>query len=179
MICQPDAKAIDDTLSPWREVIGADYPGYRNHVVRMLTFCQALRDCDEEEREKLRIAGCFHDIGLWTANTLDYLEPSLPPAHDYLEAQGLLSWRDEIDRMILLHHKLRPVRDPDSPLVELFRRGDLIDFSLGLFRFGLSRAFVRDVKRHYPNAGFHKGLTKKAGAWFLRHPLNPAPMMKW
>jgi len=179
MANRPDVSLIEAILSPWSGVIGGDYPGYRNHVVRMLTFCLALRACSEEERRKLEIAACFHDIGLWTANTFDYLEPSVPPAREYLREHGLEAWGDEIAAMILDHHKLTAVAVAPSPLVELFRRGDLVDFSLGLVRFGLDANFVRQVKRDIPNAGFHRALVRMTLHWVSRHPLNPAPMMKW
>jgi len=179
MSSRPDIVRIDDILSQWTGVIGADYPGYRNHVVRMATFCLALRDCSEEERHKLEIAACFHDIGLWTARTFDYLEPSVLPAREYLREHRLDAWGDEIEAMILDHHKLTPVRVAPSPLVELFRRGDLVDFSLGLVRFGLSKAFIREIVTELPNTGFHRTLVRMTVAWVPRHPLNPAPMFKW
>lgn len=178
---QPQANLahIDGILSPWRAVIGDDYPGYRNHVARMVTFCLMMRPCSPEEQRKIEIAACFHDIGLWTHNTLDYLEPSVRPALDYLEAQGLSPWADEISRMILDHHRLRPVQDHPSPLVELFRRADLVDVSLGLIRFGLRRAAVEKVRAAFPNEGFHRMLARRSARWLIRNPLNPLPMMKW
>lgn len=176
---RPDLDRIDGILCAWRDVIGTDYPGYRNHVVRVVAFCLALRGCDAQERQKLEIAACFHDIGLWTARTMDYLRPSVPPAREYLRQNGREDWADEIEAMILEHHKLRPVRDASSPLVELFRRGDLVDFSLGLVRFGVPRETYRALTGEFPNAGFHKALLRMVAPWVLRHPLNPAPMMKW
>lgn len=176
---QADIDHIDGILSAWKPVIGQDYEGYRNHVVRMATFCLMLRPCSLEEQKKIEIAACFHDIGIWTDNTLDYLGPSVPPAKKYLNDNGLGDWSDEISQMILEHHKIRPVVNGLSPLVNLFRRGDLVDFSLGLVRSGLSKDSIKQVKTAFPNTGFHRTLTKLAGSWILRHPLNPAPMMKW
>lgn len=170
---------LDELLAPWQALIGADFDGYRNHCQRMMTFCFALRSCAEEEQRKVAIAACFHDIGLWTENTLDYLDPSVVPALEYLDQQGLSAWSDEIRLMITEHHRLRAVRDTRYPLVEAFRQADLVDFSLGLVKFGLPPALVREVQQSLPNAGFHPGLVRKAAAWFVRHPLNPAPMMKW
>lgn len=170
---------LDDLLAQWKEVIGADYEGYKNHAHRTVTFCLALRECTEQEQEKIAIAACFHDIGLWVANTLDYLEPSVPPAIEYLASRNLQQWSEEVGLMITEHHKIRAVSDARYPLVEAFRQADLVDFSLGLFRFGLSREFVSEVKAQYPNAGFHKMLVHKLSAWVVRHPFNPAPMMKW
>ncbi len=170
---------VDEILQEWRDTIGADHLGYRNHVCRMVNFCLGLRECSDLEREKIVVAGCFHDIGIWTDHTVDYIEPSVLPALAYLERRGLGDWSAEIAAMIREHHKVRRYTGPGSPLIELFRQGDLVDFSLGLFRFGLPREFVADVKHAYPNAGFHRGLAKLAGRWFLKHPLDPAPMMKW
>jgi hypothetical protein len=170
---------IDEVLEEWRTVIGDDYEGYRNHVVRVVRSCLALRDCGDEEREKVVIAGCFHDIGIWTGHTFDYIPPSLPPAMDYLERRGLERWSGEIELMITEHHKLTAYRDPGRPLVEVFRKGDLVDFSLGVFRSGLSRTRVDELKARYPNAGFHRNLVRLAARWFVRHPLDPLPMVKW
>jgi len=169
---------IDATLAPWRERLGDDFHGYRNHVYRVVNCCLALQACDEVERDKICIAGCFHDIGIWSANTLDYLPPSLPPMKQWLEENGRADWYDEIALMITEHHRMSPYTGVHAPLVELFRRADLVDFSLGMVRAGLSRHWLAELRRVFPNAGFHTMLARRAFKWFLRHPLNPAPMMK-
>jgi hypothetical protein len=79
--------------------------------------------------------------------------------------------------MIDRHHSLRKFFGNDR--VEAFRKGDLVDFSLGLIRFGLPHAFVSEVKAAFPNAGFHKHLIKVAGRWTVHHPLNPIPVLRW
>lgn len=170
---------IDEILAEWKETIGADFDGYRNHVQRMVRCCLALHECSDDERQKIMIAGCFHDIGIWTAHTLAYLEPSVPPAMAYLQEQGLEDWSEEVGLLITEHHKLHAYTDARFPLVEVFRQGDLVDFSLGLFRFGLPKPFIKKLKQEFPNAGFHKTLLRLASRWFVKHPLNPAPMMKW
>ena len=81
--------------------------------------------------------------------------------------------------MILMHHKLRKYQDERYPLVELFRQGDLVDFSLGLVTCGLPRTYIKSVKNRFPNAGFHKRLVQLELCWFSKHPLNPAPVLKW
>lgn len=170
---------LDEILKPWKETLGNEYTGYRNHANRMILCCFMLRDCNSEEKQKIIIAAAFHDIGIWIDDTLDYLPPSLPPAHEYLKAQGLEKWATEIELMITEHHKLRKHRNKNYPLVEVFRRGDLIDFSLGLVKFGLEKADIKQLKTEIPNADFHKNLAKRIAKWFIKHPLNPAPMMKW
>jgi hypothetical protein len=170
---------IDTILSAWQDRIGQDYPGYRGHVYRMFNFCLALRPCSEEEQTKLAIAACFHDIGLWSDHTVDYIPPSMAQANQYLSGHGLQSWSEEIGLMIALHHKVRSVKDDCYPLVELFRKGDLVDFSLGVFACGIPRAYIRQVKAALPNHGFHKFLMKGARDWFLAHPFSAPPFMKW
>ncbi|MDN5863319.1 MAG: hypothetical protein L0H19_07715 [Salinisphaera sp.] len=170
---------VDDLFARWKDVVGKDFTGYRNHAYRMLHFCLALRDCSDEEKQKLYIACVFHDLGVWTDQTLDYIDPSVVLAQQYLGQVGLSQWSEEIGLMIGEHHKLRSCPAEPSPLVEVFRRGDLVDFSLGLFRFDLPKGYFKQVRHAFPNAGFHKGLCGKASRWFIRHPLNPAPMMKW
>jgi hypothetical protein len=170
---------IEAILEPWRDRIGADYAGYHGHVYRMFNFCLALKPCGDEERAKLATAASFHDIGLWSDHTVDYLPPSIVQARTYLAANGGEAWEEEISLMIDMHHKVRPYADPRFPLVELFRKGDLVDFSLGVVTFGLPRAFIRSVQRTIPNAGFHRFLLKGAGDWFKSHPFSPPPFMKW
>jgi hypothetical protein len=81
--------------------------------------------------------------------------------------------------MIDEHHKLRRFKDDRFPLVEVLRRADLVDVSLGLRRFGLARAYVRSVRRTFPNAGLHKRLVRLAGQGLRRRPLRPLPFYKW
>jgi hypothetical protein len=170
---------LESILDPWRDRIGVDFAGYKNHVYRVLNFCFTLRDCSDEERHKLVIAGAFHDLGIWSDKTVDYLPPSVALAVDYLAANGLSAWDEEIALIIDQHHKLRPYRDARFPLIEVFRKADLADFSLGLVRGDVPGATVSAVKATFPNAGFHKRLTQLAGGWFAKHPISPPPFLKW
>ena len=179
MDLEPRIELLDEILEEWRPTIGADFDGYRNHCTRVLQFCFALGSCGPDQRKKAIIAAAFHDIGIWIDDTVDYIPPSITPAQAYLAKQGLSDWSEEVTLLITEHHKIRPYTDLRFPLVEQFRKADLIDFSWGLFRFGLPRTFIKDAQASFPNAGFHRGLMRRAAAWFLQHPLNPAPMMKW
>jgi hypothetical protein len=179
---------LEELLTPWKSIIGDDYPGYKNHVYRMVQFCWALKKVrgetlTEDDKKKIMIAGTFHDIGIWVGNTLDYLDPSIPPAMIYLESQDRSNWKQEIELMITEHHKLSPfigtqLNQKEIDIVELFRQGDIIDFSLGMIKFELPKSYIKEMKSAIPNKGFHLGLLKKGMRWFIRHPLNPAPMMK-
>ena len=179
MLIEKEIPLLEEIFLDWKKVIGDEYQGYRNHVYRMIHCCLALRDCNEEEKEKIIIAGAFHDIGIWIDDTVDYIPPSIPPAMEYLKSRGLEDWSDEIALMITEHHKIREYKNDSSPLIELFRKGDLVDFSFGFFRFGIPKSEIEEIKNTFPNSQFHKNLGKRAAKWFIKHPLNPAPMMKW
>lgn len=179
MIIEKRIPLLEEILSEWKQTIGNDYQGYKNHVYRIIHCCFALKNCNEEEREKLIIAAAFHDIGIWTENTLDYIPPSILPAIEYLDRRNLQNWSSEIKLMITEHHKLKQYKDNTYPLVEVFRKGDLVDFSFGLFRFGIPKKGLQKLKARFPNAGFHKNLGKLAIKRAIEHPSNPVPMMKW
>jgi hypothetical protein len=170
---------LEEILAPWRACIGADFIGYKNHVYRVLYCCFALHDCSAEDRRKLIIAGAFHDLGIWSAGTVDYLSPSIELAMVYLRENDLADWSKEIALIIYLHHKLRAYRDANFPLVEVFRKADLADVSLGFVKHGVPAATIRTIKLAFPNAGFHKRLLRLAGGWFAKHPVSPPPFMKW
>ena len=170
---------IEEILSLWKDRIGGDFAGYRGHVYRMFNFCLALHPCSEDEKKRLAIAACFHDIGLWSAHAVDYIQPSVSAVRQYLSETGQQAWHEEIGLMIEMHHKVRTYKTDRYPLVEVFRKGDLVDFSLGFFKFGLPSTYVSDVKKAIPNNGFHRFLMKGAREWFAKHPFSPPPFMKW
>lgn len=132
-----------------------------------------------------------HDDGV---GNLDYLAPSVKRALEYLAAAHKPSnWSRPVELMIAEHHKLTTftkshLNAPDNgqssnnndahtdigtdtsgvsveQLVELVRQADLVDFSLGMVRCGLTRSLVSDVQTHWPNAGFHP-----AQCWFSSGP---------
>jgi len=170
---------LEEILAPWQETIGADFLGYKNHVTRMLNFSFYLASPNEEERKKLIISAAFHDIGIWTKGTTDYLVPSVEQAISYLDQNDLSSWNEEISLIIDEHHKIRAVNHTKFPLIELFRRADLVDFSLGFVKNGVEKSFIKQVKKELPNAGFHKRLMQLTWQRFKKHPTSPFPMMKW
>lgn len=180
MTIQTQIPLLDDILSNWTSRIGDDFEGYKNHVYRMLNICFYLRpDASADEKKKLIIAAAHHDIGIWSDHTVDYLPPSLIQAQQYLEHNGLADWTQEINLIIDEHHKITHTKFPQFPLVELFRRADLVDFSLGLVKHGVPKSFINELKAAFPNAGFHKNLMRLTWLQIKKQPLNPAPMMKW
>jgi len=170
---------LEDILGHWQHQVGQDFDGYRNHCYRMIHACFALRDCSSDEQQKIIIAAAYHDLGIWTEQTVDYLPPSIAMAQHYLALRGLSAWCEEISLMIDQHHSLKPVSHPRFPLVEVFRQADLVDVSLGWVRFGLSKSYVKKLQQQFPDAGFHRRLLMLAGDWFSKHPLRAPPFLKW
>jgi HD superfamily phosphodiesterase len=84
-------KIIDELMSKFKLVIDADYEKYRNHVYRVFLF-SILLDSDKSNEEKYAIAAVFHDIGIWTDGTIDYLNPSIAQANNYLRETGKEEW---------------------------------------------------------------------------------------
>jgi hypothetical protein len=178
MQVERDLKLVDEILGSFKSIIGSDFNAYRNHVYRVINLCYSLGDFSANDKEKIQIAACFHDIGIWTAGSLDYLPPSEAEASRYLAEKGKGEWVAEVTEMIEMHHRVRPCSDSPFALVEPFRRADIADFSLGIVPMGLSKDLIRRLKSEYPNAGFHIRLVQLGGLWFVRHPLNPLPMFR-
>lgn len=169
---------IDPLLTPYQTVIGRDFARYRNHVCRVFLNC-ILFDNRPENQEKYAIAAVFHDIGIWTDHTFDYLHPSIARASDYLLANQKTDWMEEIILMIDMHHKWTPYRGLHADLVEVFRKADWIDVSLGTRTFGLDGKTIRAQHKTYPNLGFHSFLLRSTLKQLLKHPFrNPLPMFK-
>jgi hypothetical protein len=174
-----DFPLTDEILTSFALAIGADLQGYRNHIYRVLNFHAALRGAEGLPPDAVQIAAAFHDLGIWTDDTLDYLPPSIALATEYLDSQQRPELKNEVSALILEHHKLRRYRGAYADSVEPFRQADLLDVSLGLMRFGLPRSFIKTVQATFPDHGFHSMLMKLSARQLLRSPLRPLPMFRW
>lgn len=171
---------IETILQEYQTIIDRDYQGYLNHCKRVAACCLILsQDSREDTIHKIAIAVAFHDIGIWTSKTIDYLEPSVKVMLSYLTLHRLLDWQIEITLMITEHHKLTRTKCSEYPLVEYFRQADYADFSLGLLRSNIPRSEFKKLTSQYPNAGFHKTLVCLGLKRFLQKPWSPLPMFKW
>jgi hypothetical protein len=171
--------ALDRVLEAHAAALGADFTAYRNHAYRVANLCVALRPCDGESFEKVALAAAFHDLGIWSARTFDYLPPSIALARDHAACHGHADWREVLAAMIAKHHKIRRYRGASAELVESFRRADWVDVSHGALSFGLPRAALREIFAQWPDAGFHKRLVQLTLARVRTNPLSPLPVLKW
>ena len=131
---------IDDVLDGHATALRDDFIGYRNHVYRVVNLCVAI--VGRSDLEKIAVAAAFHDLGIWTNGTFDYIAPSIALAHVYLAARAREDWTAEIKGMIADHHKITPATADPHSLIEAFRRADWIDVTRGLRGFGVPRPFV-------------------------------------
>ena len=166
---------IDAILDEWRDALGAAHGPYRNHAQRVFHLARS-RAGDERT---LAVAAAFHDLGIWSDATFDYLEPSVTRAADWLAARGESSRLAAVAALIRFHHTLTPYRGPHAAAVEAFRRADLADVSMGLIPGGLPRRDYRALRRRFPYLGFHRMLIGLTWREFRRHPLRPLPMLRW
>jgi hypothetical protein len=167
---------IDDVLNDHAAALRDDFLGYRNHVYRIANLCVAV--AGRSELEKIAIAAVFHDLGIWTNRTFDYIAPSIALAHDYLVARACEDWATEIERMIADHHKITPSTADPALLVEAFRRADWVDVTRGLRHFGIPRPLVARLFATWPSAGFHWRLVTLTLDRLRSHPLTPLPMVR-
>ena len=169
---------VDAILDVHAAVLGEDLEGYRNHVYRVANLCVAQLAGSAEEIEKTAVAAAFHDLGIWTDCTFDYLSPSASLARAYLTTSGRADWIPEITETIFGHHKVSRYCGPDGGLVEPFRRADWMDVSMGVITFGLSRRLFEAALSLWPRAGFHKRLVQLALRRARTHPWSPLPMVR-
>lgn len=170
-------EVIEILMQPFRDIIGKDYNRYLNHVCRVYQNCLLL-DNNSNNEVKYAITAVFHDIGIWTKHTIDYLDPSIEEAKVYLKENGYENWIEEISLMIFWHHKMSSYHGKFENTIENFRKADWIDVSLGLLTYGINHDEISSSKKRFPNLGFHLFLIKKIFKNFIRHPLDPLPMFK-
>lgn len=156
---------MDNLLAKYKDAIGSDYKGYRNHIYRVMTYTMHFMQGDnvpgeyfQKHQHVIESALVFHDIGLWTNKRLDYLEPSSAVA---LEHYKTLYTEEEFRLMhniIYWHHKVTDFVGEHSAIVNAVRRADWIDASLGVVNFGMPYSHIGRVQADLPNADFHKTL---------------------
>ncbi|MGB9225866.1 HD family phosphohydrolase [Mycobacterium sp.] len=150
---------VDEILESHRQCAHGDeagYDAYKAHGYRTVNFARALTPDRPDRDEKLAIAAAFHDLAAF--ETLDYLVPSIALQDAWLQETGRQHWSDELALIVAQHHRLSGYRStrPHAPLVEAYRRADLVDVSQGLIRFGLPTSYVKEVRAAFDASVFFK-----------------------
>ena len=150
----PLAEAILESHRQRAHGDDAGYDAYKAHVYRVVNFARALAPDEPDRDEKLAIAAAFHDLAAF--DTLDYLVPSIEAQDAWLHETGREDWSDELALVVAQHHRLSrygPSR-VHAPLVEAFRRADLVDVSQGRIRFGIPSSYVKEVRAAFDASAF-------------------------
>jgi len=168
---------IEDILKQHRSELNLDYDKYRHHIYRVLNFTLLIHHTEGKELDTLAIAAAYHDIGIWTAGTLDYLEPSIKLAKEYIKSKKLKISPKLVEDIISNHHKVTPYRD--NNLVEAFRKADAIDLSLGIISYGVSGKEISLIYGEFPGEWFHTFILGEIVKNAFKNPFNPLPILKW
>jgi hypothetical protein len=153
---------------------GEDEP-MEGHCVRMFVIAERLAaDAGlEVDRELLLCAAFLHDVGIFeSVATRDhaYVTDGRRVA---LEVVAPFRWPDERRRLLgdaIEQHHAQTSRDHLGHEVELLRKADLVDVSLGLVAFGLPRGWLRGLARAVPRTGFYALLAREVGRMVRERP---------
>jgi hypothetical protein len=164
---------VDAVLDRYRPQLGQYMRPYRNHVYRCISYHQLLLGADIPDFAAL--AWATHDLGIWTADTFDYLNPSADLAASHADEFNVKDVQ-QVRTLITEHHRLRPAEDR---VTDTFRRADLVDVSRGIIAGRIERSQVRAVVAELPYSGFHAFLVRGLSGYAVRHPVRPFPMLRW
>ena len=153
---------VEELLGRYENLIGKDFPSYRNHVYRTITYAMHFLGNAEEYEKLVEAAFVYHDIGLWTDHELAYLEPSEAVAIADNEKYGLGLDPGLLRAAIHWHHKIFPYTGPNRKVIEACRKADWIDASKGILRKGMGRGQIQKVENTFPNLGFQETLLRLA-----------------
>lgn len=208
------------------EIDADDYDKYRNHCLRVLAFAGYYYEqevaaaeggaddnnknhVDDHVLDVMALALAYHDIGLWTAGELAYLEPSVATLNqDWQKAKddndqdaslpSMLLRKgatfDEADletaRVIILqHHKVTAWNKAstsslpiNSAAVNAVRRGDWADATIGVVRSGLPATYLEKAYTQVPELGFHlmlAGMTGRLSPNSIMGQFQVLKILKW
>ena len=162
---------LDDELFHLARSIGSvDFPKYRNHCLRTLSFTKYFLS-EKASAEMPRamdlaaVALAYHDVGLWTDKALNYLDPSAAQmAKGALNDENFSSQDVEIMKAIILeHHKWTDFESDRfnstaNELINAVRKADWADASMGIFGSGIPAVLLEAAYEELPEAGFHSML---------------------
>ena len=160
---------VEKVLDNHASELGHDFIAYRNHVYRVVNLCLAIVGHSRAELEKIAVAAVFHDVGIWTNNTFDYIAPSVAVAREDLTARGMADWIPEIEAPAQIRSRWSNHFGA--------RTGSMCrsDYEGSASRARSSR--LSPPRR--PSAGFYRRLVKLTIDRFWKHPLTPLPVVKW
>jgi hypothetical protein len=76
IVIKPIRPHVEEILECYKDLIGDDFSGYRNHGYRTISYAMHFLDQSIADERLVETAFAYHDIGLWTHKELAYLNPS-------------------------------------------------------------------------------------------------------
>ncbi len=162
LVIKTNRPRVETLLKRFRDVLGDDYDGYRNHVYRTITYAMYFLHNSADHEPLVETVFVYHDLGLWTHRALAYLEPSEALALDDNDKYGWGFPPEALTGAIHWHHKVFRYRGPHAQVIEACRKADWIDATQGWFRKGIDGASIRRVEAAFANCGFHRSLLRMA-----------------
>jgi len=145
------------------------------HSLRVFLIADRLASAKEldVDRELMLVAALLHDIGLYDEASRGgaYVADGARFAKPLLRENGwdearIVHCGEAIER----HHELRPQWKHGSE-VELIRRGDLVELSNGLIRFGIPRVWIKDLFEAISREGTYGEIGR-----MVRHAARERPL---
>lgn len=162
-----NSRHLEERLTKYRDLIGGDYEGYRNHIYRVLTYSLHYLNTDSvhfaDVKKFISVieeALVFHDIGLWTDKQLSYLEPSSFRAKEALRDVYSEEELKLLHNIIFWHHKVTDFEGEHADIVNAVRKADWIDATRGLVNFGMPNSLISEVNAALSESGFHRTLVE-------------------
>ncbi len=162
LVIKTNRARVEALLKPYRDLLGDDYDGYRNHVYRTITYAMYFLQDAPDYEPLVETAFVYHDLGLWTDRALAYLEPSEALARADNDKYGWGLPTDALTGAIHWHHKVFRYRGPHEQVIEACRKADWIDATQGWLRKGINGVSIKRVEAAFPNCGFHRSLLRMA-----------------
>jgi hypothetical protein len=163
------------SLVALRKATGETAGAMERHGLRVFLIADKLASAKEldVDRELLLVAGLLHDIGLYdeAAHGGAYVADGAEYAAPLLRECGWDEARIALcGAAIERHHEVRP-QWAHGAEVELIRRGDLVELSNGLIRFGVPRAWIKDLFASVSRKGTYGEIGK-----MVRHAARERPL---
>jgi len=151
---------LDQLLSRYEYLLGNDYEGYLNHVLRVITYAMFFLKNEEDHELVVEVVCAYYNIGPWVNRELEYLVESQVFAQACSRKFGWDINPTLLHGTIHWHHKLIPYEGQHQKVIEACRKANWIDISKGRIRKGLPESAIAIVEDAFPNLGFHKSLLR-------------------
>jgi len=143
-------------LGELRTLVGAADGAIERHSVRVFVLAEELarRAGHTYDRELMMCAALLHDAGLYVTGEAAYVTDGRRLAERLLGQRGWPPARVTLCADAVEHHHELVPQWWRGVEVELIRRGDLVEVTYGLVRFGVPRATIRELAARVPRDGF-------------------------